>query len=262
MLGRWRGVLDVKEMQAVDHAVLVARHFDVVHACRERTKAKGHREGRARVDQPGLGLYPRVGLLALDAPGEVLAKEAVVVVEANSVAGKSQRGDGVEEARREATQPAVAERGLRLAVLHLGERGAVCGEDALDLVHQAEVHEVGPQKASHQELGGEVVELALAGGGSHRSLQVARRAQQRAEDLCVRGVIEGGAHVGEHPVQSVLEVHLISPRSSQPAFPPWTGGRAGGDRAPSGGGCARPARRSQSPAPHASTSWSRAWRAC
>ena len=178
--GAGGGVLDVKEVQAVDHAVLVARDLDVVHARRERAKAKGHREGRARVYQPGLGLDPRVGLLALDAPGEVLTEEAVVVVEADAVAGQPERGDGVEEARGEAAQPAVAERGLRLAVLHGRERGAVRGEDALDLVHQAEVHEVGSEEPSHQELGGEVVELALAGGG------VASRSPGRASPVAAR----------------------------------------------------------------------------
>ena len=210
-LGGRRGLLHVKEVQPVDHAVLKARHLDVVHVRRERAKAKGDREGRACVDQPGLGLDPGVGLLALDAFGEVLPKEAVVVVEAHAVAGQPERGDGVEEARGEPAQAAVAERGLGLAVLHGGERGAVGGKDALDLVCQAEVHKVGAQQAAHQELGGEVVELAVARGGGHPRLEVAHRAKQGAEDLRVRGVVERGAHLGERLTQVLLDVHRYSP---------------------------------------------------
>ena len=257
--GRRRRLLHVKEVQAVDHAVLAAGNLDVVHARRERSKAKGHREGRARVNQPGLGRNPGVGLLALHALGEVLPEEAVVVVQAHAVSGKPQRGDGVEEARGEPSQAAVAERGLGLAVLHRGERGAVGGKDALDLVCQAEVHKVGAQEPPHQELGGEVVQLALSRGRTQVRLQVAHHAQQGAEDLRVRGVAEGGAHVGERLVQALLDVHLSSPRSSRrrlgTGFPPW--GQAGG-RGSSGGEGARRARRSQSRGARASTSCCRA----
>ena len=166
-LGRARRVLHVEEVQPVGHAVLVAGDLDVVHARGEGPKAKGHREGPAGVDAPGLGLDAGVGLLALDALGEVLAEEAVVVVEAHAVARQAERGDGVEEARGEPAQAAVAEGGLRLAVLHGGERGPVRGEQRLDLVDEPEVHEVRAQEAPHQELGGEVVEPAVAGGGAH-----------------------------------------------------------------------------------------------
>ena len=81
------------------------------------------------------------------------------------------------------------------------------GEQRLDLVDETEVHEVGAQEAPHQELGGEVVEPAVAGGGAHPALEVARDAQQRAEELPVAGVVERGAHLGERRVEVLIEVH-------------------------------------------------------
>ena len=115
------------------------------------------------------------------------------------------------ESRKQAARPAqapVAERGLGLAVLHLGERGSALGEKRLDLVNEAQVDEVGAQQPPHQELGGEVVELPVARGGLHLELEATRRPQERAEDVLLAGGLERGPHVGEGVAQPSLEVHL------------------------------------------------------
>ena len=121
VFGCGRRVDDIEEMQAVAHAVLVAGNLDVEHTGRKVARAEGHRERGARLDEPGIRLDPGIRLLELHALRKILAEEAEVVVEPHAVAGKAQRGDGVEKACRKAPQPAVAERGLGLAVLDLGK---------------------------------------------------------------------------------------------------------------------------------------------
>ena len=66
---------------------------------------------------------PVVRLLLLLAVLDLLAEQAVLVVDAVAVAGHVERGQRIEEAGREPAQPAVAERGVALALFHVGEVG-------------------------------------------------------------------------------------------------------------------------------------------
>lgn len=70
-------------------------------------------------------------LLVVD---KALTEQTVVIVEAHAIAGQAQRGDGIQEARGQAAQAAVAERRLDLELLDLVEVVACGGELVLNLV--------------------------------------------------------------------------------------------------------------------------------
>ena len=85
-----------------------------------------------------------------------------MVVEAHAVAGQAQRGDGIQEARGQAAQAAVAERRLDLKLLNLIEVVARGDELVLNLVIDAEVDHIVDEQLADQKLGRDVVELFLA----------------------------------------------------------------------------------------------------
>ena len=94
-----------------------------------------------------------------------------MIVEAHAIAGQAQRGDGIQEARGQAAQAAVAERRLDLEFLDLVEVVACGGELVLNLVVDAEVDHVVDEQLADQKFGGNVIELFLAvveraGGGA------------------------------------------------------------------------------------------------
>ena len=93
---------------------------------------------------------------------KALTEQAVVVVEAHAVAGQAQRGDGIQEARGQAAQAAVAERRLDLKLLNLIEVVARGGELVLNLAIDTEVDHVVDEQLADQEFGGDVIELFLA----------------------------------------------------------------------------------------------------
>ena len=152
--GRGRGLLDVEEVELVRHPISVARDIDVVKLRLEVEIPKGHRELDGGVLEPRLRLDPYVRELALVSAREILAEQAVVIVEPHAVAAKAQRGDGIHEARRQAPEPAVSERGLGLDVLDLLERGPIGPENALGLVKKPEVYEVGAKQTTDEKLSG------------------------------------------------------------------------------------------------------------
>ena len=85
-----------------------------------------------------------------------------MVVEAHAVAGQTQRGDGIQEARGQAAQATIAQRRLDLKLLDLVEVVARRGELVLNLVIDAEVDHVVDKQLADQKLGRDVIELFLA----------------------------------------------------------------------------------------------------
>jgi hypothetical protein len=113
----------------------------------------------AALDEPRrAAVEPVVGLLVLEAVDEGLTEEAVLVVDAVAEAGIVQRGQRIEEARRQPPEAAVAEGRVMLERLQLLEVDAQLGHDAFRVVVEAEVGEVVPEGPAHEELHGKVVE--------------------------------------------------------------------------------------------------------
>ena len=170
-----------------------------------------HAKDGAGVHEPAIGLDPRIGLLGLEALGEVLMEQAVVVVEAHAVATKTQARDGVHEAGGEAAQTAVAQGGLGLAVLDGGQRGAVLGKHGLGVVEQAQVDEVGAQQAAYQELSGEVIQFAGARSCGHALLHVADCCGKREKEVLVGNLsipsIGNDTALLQSSLHVVLQIH-------------------------------------------------------
>ena len=161
----------VKQAQAVLGGLTVTGHIDVDELGGDGKIAKLDSVGAVVIDQNVLLAKPLVGDGLLLVVGKALAEQAVVIVEAHAVTGKAQRGNGIQEARGQAAQAAVAQRGLDLELLDLVEVVACGGELVLNLVVDAEVDHVVDEQLADQKFGGDVIELFLAiveraGGGA------------------------------------------------------------------------------------------------
>ena len=152
----------VEQAQAVLGGLAVTGHVDVDELGGNGKVAELNSVGAVVIDQDILLAEPLVGdglLLIVD---KALTEQAVVVVEAHAVAGQAQRGDGIQEARGQAAQAAVAERRLDLKLLNLIEVVARGDELVLNLVIDAEVDHIVDEQLADQKLGRDVVELFLA----------------------------------------------------------------------------------------------------
>ena len=132
----------VEQTQAVLGRLAVTGHIDVDKFGGDGKIAELNRVGAVVTDQDVLLAEPLVGdglLLIVD---KALTEQAVMIVEAHAVAGQTQRGDGIQEARGQAAQATIAQRGLDLKLLDLVEVVAGGSELVLDLVIDAEVDHV------------------------------------------------------------------------------------------------------------------------
>ena len=107
LLGGGGGMLHIKQVQPVGHAGVGAGDGDIKELGLHRPEAEGHLKLRPGGDEPAVVIDPGVGLLELVAQVEFLLEQAVVVVEADTVPGQPQSGDGIQEAGSQAAQPAV-----------------------------------------------------------------------------------------------------------------------------------------------------------
>ena len=132
----------VEQAQAVFGGLAVTGHIDVDELGGDGKVAELDGVGAVVIDQDVLLAEPFVGdglLLIVD---KALAEQAVMIVEAHAVAGKAQRGDGIQEARSQTAQAAVAERRLDLELLNLVEVVAGGDELVLNLVIDAKVDHI------------------------------------------------------------------------------------------------------------------------
>ena len=113
-----------------------------------------------------------------------------MVVEAHAVARKTERGDGVEEAGSQATEAAIAKRRLDLELLNLVEVMAGSLELNLDIVIKAQVNKIVDEQLADQELGGNVIEFALALVDGQLGRRIARKSEQQLVDLVVVNFLE------------------------------------------------------------------------
>ena len=152
----------VEQAQAVLGGLAVARHVDVDELGGNGKVAELNSVGAVVIDQDILLPEPLVGNGLLLIVDKALTEQAVVVVEAHAVAGQAQRGDGIQEARGQAAQAAVAERRFDLKLLNLIEVVARGGELVLNLAIDTEVDHVVDEQLADQEFGGDVIKLFLA----------------------------------------------------------------------------------------------------
>ena len=152
----------VKQAQAVLGGLAVTRHIDVDELGGDGKIVKLNGVGAVVIDQDVLLAKPLIGdglLLLID---KALAEQAVMVVEAHTVSGKAQRGDGIQEACGQTAQATVAQRRLDLKLLDLVEVVTGGSELILNLVVDAKVDHVVDEQLANQKLGRDVVELFLA----------------------------------------------------------------------------------------------------
>src|SRR5262252_2763751 len=107
---------------------------------------------------------PVVGFLDLLAIVNALGKDAEVIVQAIAEARHAQRGKRIEKARCQAAEATVAERGIGLVLEYIvAVLARACGRGVESGSHSKCIERVA-QRASHQELDGEVVHAPGARG--------------------------------------------------------------------------------------------------
>ncbi len=113
-------------------------------------------------DQPGVAqAQPVVGQLHLLAVNDLLLEDTQLVADGVARGGDLQRGHGVQVAGGQAAQAAVAQAGVGLLFKQVGCGEAQPLQRVLQGVQQPQVVGVFFQRAAHEELQGQVMDLAL-----------------------------------------------------------------------------------------------------
>ena len=177
------GPLHIEQVQPVGDAGVGPGDDDVPKHRLHRPGAEGDGEGHPGVQQPAVRLDPGVGQLLLAQLGEYLAEQAVVVVQPHPVPGQAQGGDGVQEAGGQTGQAAVAQGGLGLGLLHLGQAAAPLLQKRVRLVIEAQGQQVVGEQLAQEKFRGEVVQLPLPLGGGAAGALLLGELQQRVIEL-------------------------------------------------------------------------------
>ncbi len=132
----------------------------VPSACTRPPKPTNQRSSGRWISQ-GLPRFSQSsGAFDLAATGDLLREHAVLVAHAVAERRQAERGEGVEEARGEPAEAAVAERGVGLALEHIGQRRAGVLRRFAQRVVEAECGHGVAERAAHQEFHRQVVHAA------------------------------------------------------------------------------------------------------
>ena len=153
----------VEQVQPVGAAAARPGDGDVIHDSRHLGVPQRDGERPPRLDEPAVTLEPGVRLLRLLAPGEHLAEQAEVIIQAHAVPGQPQGGNGVQKAGGQTAQAAVAQTCVRLFLIDAVQADVSLGQSLLGSVIQAQIEQAHLEAAAHQELHAQVVDLLGAG---------------------------------------------------------------------------------------------------
>ena len=176
--------------------------------------AKAHEHGGAVLARlPGEAVgEPVVRTLDLAAALDVLAEEAIAIPHAVAVAGHALVRHGVEEARGQTTQTAVAEAGVDLLAAEALKARAHRLDAGGDHVADAKVDQVVVEQGAEKELEGEVIDLLGALGvglGEDRATLVGDELGEGEVALVVGKLLEGGAVAREARLTVLLDEVLL-----------------------------------------------------
>ncbi len=102
---------------------------------------------------------PEIRQLRLPAVHQLLPEDAVLIAQGIPRGGVAERGEGIHEARRQAAQAAVAEAGVRLFLIQRVQLQAHAGEGLAVGVLQPQVVQAVFERAPHEELHAQVINL-------------------------------------------------------------------------------------------------------
>ena len=109
-------------------------------------------------DDEGIALlHPRIRVLGLETVGEELLEQAVTVEDAVSGHREIESCAGIEETGGEASKASVAQGGVGLLLEDVGEVLTEGAHRLLRIFDQTEVGQVVQERATHEELGGEIM---------------------------------------------------------------------------------------------------------
>ena len=169
--------------EGIDRLATVANHWHVVgdaphclgrspeHRVASVLHVVAHLAAKGHADAAlGPGDFPRVAaaqpavrVLDLVPVLDALLENAVLVAEAVADRRHAQCGHGFEEARRQTTEPAIAEACVHLLLADVLEIEADGGEGGVDRIQHVQVQHIVPQTAPHEELQRQVVDALHLG---------------------------------------------------------------------------------------------------
>ena len=94
---------------------------------------------------------------------QYLMKQAIVIVQSDSLARQSERCNGIQEARCQSAKSAVSKRRLRLRLLNLRKISSVLCQNLIHSVIDLQIDQIVGKKLSDQEFCGNIIDLLLAG---------------------------------------------------------------------------------------------------
>ena len=135
-------------------------------------------------------------------------EQAVVVVQTYAVAGQAQSGQGVQKASGQTAQTAVAQGGLGLLLLDLGQSKAVFLQQGGHLVKDTQGQQVVAQQLADEELSREVVQLAAGVRGGALGGQLLGELEKSVVDLALGALGQGLAvTLLDDRIESCLKFH-------------------------------------------------------
>ena len=178
----------IKQMQTVASGI-ITRYINVIQHRVHGKILKRHLEGYRLLHQPALCGKPWILHLFLLVVHKHLAEQSEMVVQADTVARKSQGRNGIQKTCRQTSQSAVAQRRFQLHFLNLCQISSVFFQRVRHFIVHAEIDQVVGQQLSDQELCGNVIQFFLSfisPAGSHLLLG---QYHQHFKDLALCAVV-------------------------------------------------------------------------
>jgi len=139
--------IDIKQMQTVASG-LITRHINVIQHRVHGKILERHLEGYRLLYQPALWGKPRILHFFLFVVHKHLAEQSEMVVQADTVARKSQGRNGIQKTCRQTSQSAVAQRRLKFHFLNLCQISSVFFQRIRHLIVHAKIDQVVGQQFS------------------------------------------------------------------------------------------------------------------
>ena len=108
---------------------------------------------------PAVGGKPRIGLLVLQTVFKGLTEQAEMIAQTYAVTRQAERCQRIEEAGRQTSQTAVAQRRLRLDLLNLRKTLACSGEGGAGIIVEAQIDKVIGQQLADQKLSADIIQF-------------------------------------------------------------------------------------------------------
>ena len=133
--------IHIKQVQFV-RPVVVSGNGDLIHAGLQGEIFKVYRISNVSFCQPAFFCNPGIFGLFLKFLIKLLFKQTQMIVQADTGAGVTQRGDGIQKAGCQSSKTAVSQGGFLLQLLDVAEIFTVFGQQFFDFIVDAQIDHI------------------------------------------------------------------------------------------------------------------------